>query len=319
MPDFRPAPLTASDSTLYVERSVDAEIVRALGNGDNVLLGAARGSGTTSLLYRLEDALSDAVYLNAERAESAEDLLASLAVRLTLEPIYSAELRRGRDPLAPVAGLDALRSRLGDASRRPTVLVDGPIDPGIAFELFGRSRDALFALPMTWLVAANLDRLAEYVTPPADVFFDRVVRLPDFSGIDALDALSRRNALTALSEPERARLADSFDGTPRHLLRLARAFSTAPQHDARAHADAAAALSRGARALMLEMQGRGPVAATDDELRSRLGVTDRQMRRYLSELEAVELAELVPGGRPGPGRPPSVYALTALGLIGAAT
>ena len=85
--------------------------------------------------------------------------------------------------------------------------------------------------------------------------------------------------------------------------------------NARAHAAATAELSRGAHMLLAEMQGRGPVAATDETLRNRLGLTARQMRRNLQELSENGLVEVVPGGRGTPGRPPTTFQLTEIGRI----
>jgi hypothetical protein len=116
---------------------------------------------------------------------------------------------------------------LREQNRHPTILLDSPLDPKVAFELFGRWRDEVFAIPATWVVVAHQDRLAQYLTPPADVFFDVVVRLEPLSREQALEILSRRDTHTMLPADVRESIVESFDGTPRHLLRLARQHATA--------------------------------------------------------------------------------------------
>jgi hypothetical protein len=313
-------PLTTSDAPLYVPRDADAAVRNALQAGENILLGAVRGAGATSLLYRLEAELPDAVLMNAERAKSASDVVASVVAQLKLRPILPElqELLRRPDPLAAPPIMRRLRESLDEAQRHPIVLLDGPIDPNISFDLFGRWRDDLFVLPINWVVLAHQERLAEYVTPPADVFFDAIISLDPFDAARAFEVLERRD-VGQLPDTVTEALLRHFDGTPRHLIRLARAAlaadpSEAAQH-AEKHAEASQSLSRGAQRLLADMQGRGPVTATDAALLQRLGVTDRQMRRNLAELEAAGLAELLHSSSSSQGRPPATYRLTPLGLM----
>jgi hypothetical protein len=319
--EFQSRPLTASDSEAYVARQTDALVEQALAARKNVLLGTVRGSGVTSLLYRVENGIADAIYLNAEFARSAAEVLASIAARLRVRAVETPDIDTfllHPDPLAAPPALKQMSDALAHADRSPTVLIDGPLPPAIAFELFGRWRDGLHALPIAWIVTAHQDRLAEYLTPPADVFFDVVMTLEPFSREGALEVLVRRDALGLLAVDTRRALVDAFDGTPRHLLQLAR-----PQLDrvhrapgqAKAHADATSQLSRGARSLLAEIQGRGPVAATDTDLQHRLGVTSRQLRRNFAELRHAELVEEVAGKSGKPGRPPLTFRLSELGQM----
>lgn len=322
IPALRARPLTASDGEAYVRRSTDHIVEAALERHENVLLSVARGAGATSLLYRLESVLADVVYLNAEFAESGSEVLDSLASRLGAIPAQSGPGpgHSGSDPLGPPPSFGRVSDVLRTGERSPIALVDGPVAPRVAFDLFGRWRNELLTLPLAWLVVAHVDALAEYLTPPADVFFDLVAELEPLSKNEALEVLARRDALGTLSAEARRAVVDTFDGTPRHLIQLAR-----PQmgRDARgwverieAHNQLASNLSRGARSLLAEMQGRGIVAATDNDLQRRLGVTARQLRRNLEELRKSGLAEIVPGGGGKPGRPPTNYRLTRLGTAG---
>jgi DNA-binding MarR family transcriptional regulator len=320
--ELQSRPLTSRDVARYVARPADDAVRRAVEAQDNVLLSAIRGAGATSLLYRLEGELPDAAYLNAEPAAEPVDVLTSVAARLGLSRSPIPDMRvltAWPDPLAPPPGLKELQSALRRENRHPAILIDGPLNAKVAFELFGRWRDEVFAIGATWVVVAHHERLAEYLTPPADVFFDVVVPLEPLSPAQALEILSRRDTSEMLAPEAREAIVETFDGTPRHLLRLARQHATAGERDsadsARAHAAATANLSRGAHMLLAEMQGRGPVAATDETLHNRLGVTPRQIRRNLQELSEKGLVEVVPGGRGTPGRPPTTFQLTEIGRI----
>jgi AraC-like DNA-binding protein len=262
------------------------------------------------------------VYLNAGHANDAEEILASIAARLDISRTLLPNLQvpTGRmDPLAPPRILKQLGNALHQEVRQPAILIDGPLRPEVAFQLFGRWRDELFGIPATWVVAAHQHRLAEYLTPPADVFFDVVLSLGPLTRTEALEVLSRRDALGSLEPRVRHQLVEGFDGTPRHLLRLARQYLDRNHDHADAHAQARAnaisTLSPSSHMVLAEMQGRGPVAATDGELRSRLGISDRQLRRSFLELENAGLVGVVPGARGTPGRPPKTFQLTDLGQI----
>jgi hypothetical protein len=320
MPELSSRPLTTSDDALYVSRDADVAVRSALEQGDNVLLGAVRGAGATSLLHRLEAEVSDALLMNAERAASASDVIASLVSQLRLQRFLPGlqELLHRPDPLAAPPIMRRLDETLRSQGRHPVVLLDGPIDPKVSFDLFGRWRDELYSLPLNWVVLAHYERLAEYVTPPADVFFDAIVLLDGFDAAGALEVLKRRHVLP-LPDDVADSIVRHFDGTPRHLIRLARRVTSSDAgevaHRAEQLAETAGSLSRGARQLLADMQGRGPITATDPGLLRRLGVSDRQMRRYLAELEAAGLAEQLHSSSSNQGRPPATYRLTPLGQL----
>ena len=294
MPQLSSRPLTASDDALYVRRAADLAVRAALKEGDNVLLGAVRGAGATSLLNHLEAEVSDAVLMNAERAASASDVIASLVSQLRLRqnpadaagPSPQAGSSSGAADSAPPRRDPRARGPTPDSAAGWTDRSEGLIRS--LRTLAGRP----YSLPLNWVVLAHYERLAEYVTPPADVFFDAIVRLDEFDASGALEVLQRRDVLP-LPDDVAQSIVRHFDGTPRHLIRLARGAlgSDAGEvaHRAEQLAETTSSLSRGARQLLADMQGRGPIPATDPSLLRRLGVTDRQMRRKLVELEAAGL------------------------------
>jgi hypothetical protein len=116
--------------------------------------------------------------LAGDRASSASDIIASLAAQLQIRSVMSelAELLRRPDPLAAPPIMGRMRAWLDERSRHPTVLLDGPIDPKLSFDLFGRWRDELFAMPINWVVLGHRERLAEYLTPQLTSFSMRSSR-----------------------------------------------------------------------------------------------------------------------------------------------
>jgi hypothetical protein len=317
----RPLTTAEEDQRLYVKRAVDERLTTSLSLGANVLIRARRGAGATSLLNRVESAVDDAISLNAASARSADDLLHAVIARgrVPQDVLGSLLGSLGRpDPLAAPTALGELRAALSEQGRHVTMLVDGPVDPAVSHDLFGRFRDDVFSVPATWIVVAHDERAREYLTPPADVFFEDVTTIDDLDDTHAREVLRRRGVLERLPEENVAAILSAQDGTPRSVVTLARAqLRHDPRHAhaaMRAYADATAGLPRRAAMLLAELQARGgPAAATDGDLLGRLGTTDRQLRRDFDVLEGHGLVERVPSGRPGNGRPPTTFLLTDLG------
>ena len=308
----RPLVASEEDEALYVTRDgVDDALVRAARGGVNTLLIADRGAGVTSLMRRAESRLDDAVYLNTLGVEDPVDLLASLAVRLgAANNIFDAfRAVLDRDPLAPPPALTRLKEFLREGSRTPVALVDGPLDPQVAYQLFGRWRDEIYGLGVTWVLAAPRDRFGEYLRPPADAFFEHRIELRPFTVDEAREALARRGAAL----PEKV-LAGAVR-TPRQVIRMARERELSPSSPeiAQRYGAAVEDLSRGAQMLLAELQSRGPVTAGDRELAQRLGMPEHQLRRRLRELELRDLVQASRGQSTGGGRPPRVFTLTELG------
>ena len=141
----RPLTGTPADQETYVRRPADERVDGALGNGMNVLLRARRGAGATSMLNRVEYELPDAVLVDGGHATSSEQVLQAVAARAHLPRRFAAniaEMVQRLDPLAPPGALRELRSALTEQKRRIFILLDGPLDPGIAHALFGQHRDA---------------------------------------------------------------------------------------------------------------------------------------------------------------------------------
>src|SRR4051794_8045564 len=188
----RPLYANAADDRLYVPRSdVEARIERSIERQLNTLLIGERGAGKTTLLQHLlfrarEDASRRrTVYVDGSIARSAVDVIDLLRDQLGVAPHIGENVTAGLRALAKPGAAGArdaalLLERLaplrdvGDA----VVLLDGLADGSIAHTLFGRLRDELWRLPLTWVVSADLGQLGLFRTPPADAFFETVVALP---------------------------------------------------------------------------------------------------------------------------------------------
>ena len=292
----RPLLATAADAALFVDREPElTKLRRAVELGLNTLLLGERGSGKTSLVHQLERTLeADGTAVDFVDAGSTPD---------------------------PAALMDAISGDVPEGGGRAVVLVDGA-PPEVAHGLFGRLRDEVWQLPLTWVVTGDAAKRAAYLEPPADAFFDSVVVLDDLPleaaetlllrridgagpGDDA-EAGVLRDLASALAESTRPR-------TPRQLLAAARDVLLAD--DPAKTVDAAgvrqrraAALGRPHAVLLAELEALGPSSASDPELLDRLGWTRARAVQVLRDLEREGLVTAtVDRSGTGPGRPPKLY------------
>lgn len=301
----RPLTGAPSDTARYVRRPFDERVDRALGLGLNILLSAPRGFGATSLLFRIETELDGgAVYLPVPPdATAASDVLNLLAGRLGFF--------RPDDEQTSLGDLRSVLEREGATQHAPwRVLVDGPMPSPAAHQLFGGYRDALFALPLRWVVVAPAEWLGEYQMPPADVFFEAVIHLDGLSA-DGLHALIDRRDVS-LDDARFREVVALSGGSPRRALALVRQAVLEPDASLNDQGyqewlERQAELSQSASALFEEMTGHGPVTIADRELRERLGWGEMRVRRAMQELVEGGLVRASQGRRDGPGRPPAVY------------
>jgi DNA-binding transcriptional ArsR family regulator len=322
----RPLYATAVDAELYVALpDVADRVERSLRRELNTLVIGERGSGKTSLLQHLlyrsrEDASwPRTVYLDASIARSALDVVDLLREQLGVPPHFGENIAASLQPFARPGAAGArdatvLLQRIAplrdvDAS---VVLTDGLLDADVAKTLFGRLRDELWRLPLTWVVTATPDQRAQFLAPPADAFFETVVAMRALNEAEQRDVLRRRlgdesRLLTALVHEAGAR--------PRDLLAAAREVligGRAPEDVLEGHAARelrAASLGRSASMTYAELRSLGrPVAASDEELLQRLGVTRERASQVLKELEHAHLVESFtqPAER---GRPRKLYRL----------
>jgi DNA-binding transcriptional ArsR family regulator len=322
----RPLFATAADSELYVSLTdVERRLGRAVERGLNTLILGDRGSGKTSLvqhlLFRRREAQQrpPAVYIDGSVARGVMDVIELLRDQLgvagQLGETVMQNLQSALKPTTP----GVRDSRLVLARLRPlrdvepvVVILDGLVDADVVHGLFGRLRDELWALPFTWVVTADTSQRSQFLTPPADAFFETIIELRGLTVDEQRELLRRRlpddwRNVSPLIGEER--------DNPRRLLTAAReaVVDERPIEDvlraAGAREQRAAQIGRAARMMLAELENLDrPVAGSDTELLQRLGVTRERASQVLKQLEQHGLVESFsePAER---GRPRKLYRL----------
>lgn len=320
----RPLLDTKPDHKLFAGR--ERELERLLTSVDrrlNVLLIGGRGTGKTTLLrqvaYALHQRGSDQppAFVNGHQVDNAKLFIDLVRFRLGLDPavlepspMQSAfEVISGRATLADTLELSRLVRGLREAAPegRRVVLVDELPNASVGQTLFGQLRDELWQLPLTWVVAVSENDEDTLLSPPADAFFDVIVRL------EPLSKEAQREILQARIGSGGSQIAAELDeGNPRRLLELAREALEAgtPPSEllyALARRDVEASkLGRSASMLMAELESLGPTSASDQRLLSRLGWTRSRAVQVFRQLEEKGLvtSSTVKGAS---GRPRKLY------------
>lgn len=341
MADFSGRPLrgTSRDQTLFVDRQQELRVAYAsLTNRANVLVLGDRGSGKTSFVHRLRSQLerdapdAPVALVNGRLADSPT------AFVLLLRDAFNAWPRVGLSDVADSAqafvaltmegfptrpapgetqtlltGLDGLRRGL--PNQHAYVLVDD-LPPESARTLFGRLRDELWELPLTWLAAADKrDRLV-YTEPPADAFFGRTLDLEPLDTESCNALLAKRLEDATISEAVKRQVIEEARGNPRRLISLANALLTGEISPARLReqnalrAERLSGLSEPARRLVEELEASGPASPSDETLLQRLGWKRSRASQVFAELERNGLVKSA--SRHGEGtRPRKVYELAS--------
>jgi hypothetical protein len=288
------------DADLFVPRLEVERLERNSVEGINTLVLGEPGAGKTSLLRNLLFRLRGGerklgrqpLWIEAPLAESVLDLLHLIEAGLR---DIGAERDGGHallpsDPsesAAMIAAMRGLRSRL-QGETPVVVLLDlapGGVDP---HALFGRFRDQLWQIPLTWIVAAPTTMRGALTTPPADVFFEDVVELAPLT-IDQQQELIQRRLEPGETTPWRLR--DEGEGNPRRLLQILReSFRTGEPVDAHFLARSArdgelAVLGHPARVVYEYLEENGPTSASDGDFLANLNWSRQRAARVLSELE----------------------------------
>jgi energy-coupling factor transporter ATP-binding protein EcfA2 len=309
----RPLLDNALDEHLFVGRAelVD-QALRAVRQGVNVLLLGPRGSGKTSTLHRLAHLLRQrnvlTVPVDGRAAEDIGDLLGLLAWRLGVTELTRPP--RGETERL-LALLESVDGRLRDIGKGTVVaLIDELASPADAHRLFGRLRDDLWRLPITWVVSVDETDRAAYLKPPADAFFARVLALEPLDDETSQALLQQR--VPELEEGTTAMLAPQGGGNPRTLIRLAQQVlldEVDPAELVGASLRQDQALGRvgePARRLYDEVVASGAVSMSEPGLLRRLGWTRPRAQQVIATLLSAGLVEaaIEPASR---GRPRKVY------------
>jgi energy-coupling factor transporter ATP-binding protein EcfA2 len=319
----RPLLATAADRRYLVERPEADIVLGHVRTGMNTLVLAERGMGKTTLLRHLEQRLKDeasisTVYLDGHRLSDAAMVLLALRDRLTgpRTPIGES-LRMAAMPFtaSPVEARNEEALRLvrelaaEPQTRRACVLLDDP-NPEIAHRLFGRLRDELWQTGLIWVVAGDQARRQQYLTPPADAFFERIVELAPLTDTQQRELIRRRMDRKDNREVLDVRVES---GHPRALLTALRdaANSTDDVHAllarrAERQTRAASKLGRLESMMLAEIEDGATASASDPDWTGRFGISRQRAQQALAALEREQLvrAERLPGPS---GRPRKVY------------
>src|SRR5438552_1600675 len=230
----RPLLDTKPDHELFAGR--DPELERLLAGVErrlNVLLIGERGSGKTTLLRQLAYELrrqspdQPPAFVEGLLAEDVRMFLELVRYRFGLGPAVleappmqaSLAMMQRKALLDDTLELPKLVASLKEAAPegRRVVLVDELPATSVGHTLFGRLRDELWQLPLTWVVAVAANEAGPLLSPPADAFFDVILRL------EPLTRASQRAILDARAGNAGREIAAQIDeGNPRRLLALAR-------------------------------------------------------------------------------------------------
>jgi hypothetical protein len=194
------------------------------------------------------------------------------------------------------------------------VLVDEMPSAQVAHALFGRLRDELWELPLTWLVAADERDRASYTEPPADAFWRRALSLGPLTRAASIELLRRRLGGEQLPDSVLGLIADEAAGNPRRLVSLAHEVVVEQQDPeamverGRARRQKLETLSEPARRLLAELEAGGPASPSDQGLLKSLGWSRSRASQVFGELDHHGLVRA--DERPGNGgRPRRVYDL----------
>ncbi len=304
-------------------------IVNAIGYGFNVMVLGDRGSGkTTSLNFAARELAGlgrTVVLVAAGRFTRAAEILQTVADELralglddrSLEGVVLHAGVRSFDPrLSLEDAYGALRDVAAQAQVAPLAIVDSPA-PTVAFELFGRLRDELWALELQWVSSGLLDEQGVLLAPPADAFFEQVVPLAPFDEHEIERMLQLRTSDESLPTEVQREIARLSEGTPARALALTRQALHAE--------DPFKELERGsvveqidrelgtpAARVADELARNGPAGPSDRELLRRLGWSRPRAYQVFQALNNAGWVEASAERSGEPGRPRQLYRLKGL-------
>ncbi|MBV9001057.1 MAG: hypothetical protein JO304_18500 [Solirubrobacterales bacterium] len=336
---IQPLARSRADQRRFVDRSRETEtIMRAVANSAPTLLLGERGSGRTTLLNRVawllerESEPRDTVLVPGELAQDPAQLLGVLVARLQrladpgrsragwIEDLRALSMPDGpfgnvAQPAILMELIDLLGERLAELERPVCLMVDG-IAPAVAHRVFGSLRNELWTLQgASWVVAGDSAAERLYLEPPADAFFERILRLGPFTDADAAKLL--RAHAPDLSAAQIRQAVAAAGGNPRRLLRAAgdlQAGISPARAAADGLADEAAALAGPlARSVVVYLAAYGPAAASDAAMLRDIGASRQRASQLMHKLESAGLLETIEQSQPGRrGRPPRRFALNAV-------
>jgi energy-coupling factor transporter ATP-binding protein EcfA2 len=300
-----------------------ATLSSALSYGFNVMIVGERGSGKSTLMNmlaaRLEEESTQVVRLSGGRFQSAADVL--WGVTRGLAAVESGRTERAGLVLRDGADeLDGAYRSLADAAGalpdRVVVIVDG-LASTLVHEIFGRLRDEIWALQLQWVVTGNIEDKAILLAAPADAFFEQVLTLVPFTGLEVVNMLALRDPDGELDPEVRALIAERSAGNAGRALVLAR--------QGLVSSDPVLEISRGsvierierelgepAARLADDLARNGPSGPSDPQLLRRIGWSRPRAYQVFQALQQAGFAEVSSERSGRAGRPVHTYRLRGL-------
>lgn len=321
----RPLYDNAADAALFTSPPEWELVERGLARDLNTLIVGERGVGKTTLLRQIQLSLRKArkrvVFVDANAISDPLELSRRIRETLVQQPSgadggwQEQQVPAHAERQSPGAASQALSANLNAIAdvQKTTILVDGSASGEALYGIFGRMRDAVWQMPHTWAVAIDQRDQPVLLKPPADAFFDNVVRLKPWSAEDLGALLWRR--LSGEDAPVKLvrNAAAAASGNPREALR---AVNDALIHDRDPAAlstrrgelqKSASQLGRSHGLLMAELLDRGQASPSDDDVQAALGLTRSRLTHLLRQLLEHQLVVAETDRQASPGRPRTIY------------
>lgn len=318
-------PLTGSkaDGRLFVGRDAELRrLERAAQLDFNVLALGERGIGLTSLMRqhqrRMEDAGRPCFYLSGTKIKSSEQVFEAIQTSGMVRDDTLSSVRKALGLLQTDSVFHELVRKINrKAGNVPLVFLDDMRDPKLTHQMFGRYRDEMWELPCRWVVCGLTRHRSEYLTPPADAFFEAEIAIGPMDDSVAGDLLEARLA-TAKGEDARSvelirsdyeQIIREGGGNPRQILASARdtLLRGVGETASREHSQQQATkLGETEGRVWQYLLTHGPASASDEELLDNYGITRARAAQVLGRLEEAGLV-VTHHEKQGVGRPRKFY------------
>jgi hypothetical protein len=327
----RPLYDTAADRRFFVAPAEWEVLLRAINRHNSVLISGPRGWGKTSMLRQVQLGLRNdrqtVAFVDATAVDEPLELLQRVRGALKGRPSASEELSDriqalgavlagAPDPPSRGASSDSLVNEVHQIEELPqtTILLDASHSAAAVYGVFGRLRDLIWQLPHHWVVAVDKEDEPTVLKPPADAFYDIVLRLQPWESDYIFALLHARLADDELDTDALNVITSAANGNPRAAIRAANEAlvtgipPSVSLKQRTALLNRAGEIGRPHGMLMAELLDLGQASPSDTALLQRLGLSRARVTALLRELLSHGLVESTPeAGSSTSGRPRTIY------------